>query len=506
MALWSPQIGPQSFAATCPADKIFYGGTRGGGKTDCAIGRQLYGAERYGADWNGLVIRRKYKDFAEARRRIRELIVQGLPAELIGGEEQPSYLKFANGARVTLFAVKELQMADSLQGQQYTEITCDEAPNFPFFTKLVDKLNGCLRSPAGVPCHMFFTGNPGGPGHRAVKAMFVDPAPPLTPFFVNEESHVFIPARLQDNQKLVENDPKYVMRLQAIRDPVLRKAWLDGDWSVYLGQAFTFGQDNIIPPMPIPVYAPIYMTFDWGFGKPFSIGWWWVDQENRFFRFHEWYGWNGVEDEGLRYVDSQIADGVIKREAILGLEGRSITRLCDPTCFNKKPDYRGGGQGPSTADEFLAKGLILTPGDPDRALKIRQFRERLIVPRDDSGKKLAMPMMMVYDTCKHFIRTIPDLCQDEDDIEDIDTTQEDHCYDSSALLCMARPLSMKFPKEAKTQAQKHIEEILKPRYDYQEREAASIGQELSLTEWSNYVSPWEVKLQAHSGMTWDDVE
>ena len=66
-----------------------------------------------------------------------------------------------------------------------------------------------------------------------------------------------------------------------------------------------------IDPIPVPEYAPIYMTFDWGFGAPFSVGWWWVDADGRLIRFAEWYGWNGEINKGLRLEDSRIAEGII---------------------------------------------------------------------------------------------------------------------------------------------------------------------------------------------------
>ena len=124
------------------------------------------------------------------------------------------------------------------------------------------------------------------------------------------------------------------------------------------------------------------MTFDWGYGAPFSVGWWWVDADGRLFRFAEWYGWNGRPNQGLRLTDSRIAAGILERETGLGIAGRRITRLAGPDCFAKKPDYRGGGQGPATAEVFARAGLPLAPGDPSRIAKIRQFHERLR-PRAD---------------------------------------------------------------------------------------------------------------------------
>ncbi len=437
-AYWAPQPGPQLLAVTCPVDELLVGGTRGGGKTDVLIGRHLGGVEKYGRNWNGLIIRRRYKDFNEMRRRWDELISNGVPAERVGGENQANYIRFGNGAVVAMMAFQTLQQLDDIQGHQYPLVSVDECTNFPWFNKLMDKLSGVNRSPHGIPTQIFCTGNPGGPGHAQVKSYFRLGQGGVRPgtIFRGESgmSRVFIPSFLRDNKILVEADPKYAARLAAISDPALRKAWLEGDWDVYIGQAFDITERHIVEPMPVPPHAAIYMTFDWGFGKPFSIGWWWLDGEDRIYRFAEWYGWNGIEDEGLRMEDSLIAEGIHEREHKMGVAGRPIIRLAGPDCWNKKPDYRGGGQGPSTAEVFRDKNIILRPGDPNRELKLRAFRERIALPADPAK----LPMLVVYNTCKHFLRTIPSLVYDDENPEYLDEEQELHCFDEACHVVMAR--------------------------------------------------------------------
>lgn len=461
MPFWSPQPGPQLLAATCPADEILFGGSRGGGKSDVLIGRHIAGAEKHGSHWNGLVIRRKYKDFAELRRRWDELISLGLPAERIGGENQSNYIRFkGSDAQVVMMAMQRLEQLEDIQGHQYPEISVDECTNFPWFAKLIDKLRGANRSPHGVPTHLFLTGNPGGPGHMACKDYFrlgTGGQPPGKPWLDDQQSsRVFIPSFLADNRILCEADPKYVRRLQGISDPVLRKAWLDGDWDVYLGQAFRITNRHIIAPMPVPEYCQIYMTFDWGWGHPFSIGWWWCDSEDRLFRFAEWYGWNGSENEGLRLEDSLIAEGIHEREQKLGISDRPIVRIAGPDCWNKKPDYKGGGQGPSTATVFQQKGITLRPGDPSREIKIRAFRERIALP----ASSLELPRLVVYSSCKQFLRTIPSLAIDEDHPEDIDTEQEDHVYDEACHIVMFKATGIAVESIAKKAAEKKRGEAL----------------------------------------------
>lgn len=490
--IWLPQPGPQAHAWTCPVDEIFYGGTRGGGKTDDAIGRQIYKAEKYGIYHNGLMIRRKYKDFGKIRRRWDELIHMGLPAQRIGGDQQVNYIRFKNGAQITLLAILYPEQVDDLQGQEFDEITIDEAPTIPFISILVDKLKGCCRSPHGVPCSIFLTGNPGGPGASQISATYIGSEDgghaPVEEGQVNrvtqtlkdgskiDFTRIFIRSTLWDNKILIEKDPLYEARLRSIHNKELVDAWLSGKWTAIVGQAFPFGPRHIIDPIwPIPSWAPLYMTFDWGFGAPFSIGWWWVDGDDRVYRFAEWYGWDKVvPNVGLRLTDREIAEGIVEREKKLGIWGKNITRLAGPDCFKKKPDYRGGGQGDATSDEFIdyaAKlrmestdltdqnaNLTMYPGDPDRALKIRQFRNRLRVPDDPDE----LPMLVVYNTCKDFQRIIPSLVVDEMKGEDLEDHQEDHPYDEAAHICMARPRG--FPDDTEIEsieARKHKEQLAK---------------------------------------------
>jgi hypothetical protein len=83
---------------------------------------------------------------------------------------------------------------------------------------------------------------------------------------------------------------------------------------------------------------------------------------------------------------------------------------------------------------FKECDLILRPGDPSRILKIRAFRERIALPLDEK----VMPKLVVYSTCKDFIRLMPALAMDTDNPEDIDTDQIDHIYDEACHIVMLR--------------------------------------------------------------------
>lgn len=314
-------------------------------------------------------------------------------------------------------------------------------------------------------------------GNSFCKERWVDYAEPLeikrAPEHEGGMLRQYIPSKLQDNAILMERDPGYINRLDALPEPY-RTAYKNGDWNIFFGQAFDFDRrHHVIAPLEsIPENYPMYMTFDWGFGRPFSIGWWCVDNDDRLIRFDEWYGWNGTPDQGLRLTDSQIAEGILEKELSLGIAGRDIIRISGPDCFSRKPDYKGGGQGKSTAEVFADYSLYLTPGDPDRKLKYRQFRERLRIRKDDDGNLLDVPMLIVTSNCEAFIRTIPTIQTDPKNPEEIARGCEDHALDETCLICMSRAIGDKQPKKTVTFTDKIIDRIERPVVDHNDEYVA----------------------------------
>jgi hypothetical protein len=57
--VWAPQKGPQKALVDCPFREIFFGGARGGGKTDGVLGKYAIKAAMYGSAFNALFCRRE---------------------------------------------------------------------------------------------------------------------------------------------------------------------------------------------------------------------------------------------------------------------------------------------------------------------------------------------------------------------------------------------------------------------------------------------------------------
>lgn len=426
---------------------VLYGGALGGGKSYFlrwyAVRRLIWLAKNGFKNASGMIACENYPALKD--RQLQKVSLE-FPPWL--GRRSADHKDYGNcfildeeyGGGVICF--RNLDDTSKYQSAEFAFIFVDELTknDYDTFTFLRSRLRW-----KGLPdneCIFVGATNPGGVGHGWCKQLWMDrdfPQEWTHPIDFRDQ-FVYVPSKADDNPHL---DEAYWAQLQTLPQN-LRKAFRDGDWNIFVGQAFPdFSmQKHVIPEQPVPPGAPLYMTYDWGFGKPFSIGWWWVDGDGRVYRFAEWYGWNGTADEGLRIADSEVAEGIKKREDELGISGREIIRLAGHDCFAKRPDYKGGGQGPSTAEVFGEHGIYLVVGDPTRELKIRQFRERLRIREEDGDR----PMMVVYDTCRQFLRTIPNLVMDENKVEDIDTKTEDHIYDEACLICMARPLSAPKPK------------------------------------------------------------
>lgn len=422
-----------------PANEVLYGGAAGPGKSHALRMEGLHWCLRI-PGLRAYLFRRTFPELEQNHILPSQA---HFPMGVGTFKAQAKRWDFVNGSRLFFASCQYEQDVFRYQGAEIHLLLIDELTTFTEFQ--YDYLRGRLRCALVIPEQyrhkipgISCASNPGGVGHAFAKRRWVDFVRPMELKRAAQDEggmlRTYIPGLLQDNPILMQRDPGYMARLDALPEPY-RSAYKDGNWDIFIGQAFEFNRSrHVVKPMPIPEHAPLYMTFDWGYGAPFSLGWWWEDADGRLYRFGEWYGWNGTPNQGQRLVDSEIARGILQREERWGLTGRPIVRLGGPDCFAKKPDYRGGGQGPSTAEQFAEGGVDkLTPGDPSRVAKIRRFRERLKLPADDSA-----PMLQVYESCEQFIRTIPLLQIDPLNVEDIDTKGEDHIYDEACHICMLR--------------------------------------------------------------------
>jgi len=228
--------------------------------------------------------------------------------------------------------------------------------------------------------------------------------------------------------------------------PKLRKAWLEGSWNIFEGQFFEdfiddpqhYGDrqySHVIDPFEIPSGWKIYRSFDWGYNKPFSCGWWAVDYDGVVYRILELYGCNETPNEGVKWTPPQVFAKIqeIEREHPW-LAGKRIQGIADPAIWDAET-------GESIADVAARYQVYFTPGDHKRIPGWMQVHYRLAF--DENG----FPQMYVFSNCKAFIRTMPLLQYDEHKPEDLDTDGEDHVADEVRYFCMSRPIKPVVPQE-----------------------------------------------------------
>ena len=452
----------QWHALHTPSTEVLYGGAAGGGKSHLlrvaatlwahnVPGLQIYLFRRQMPDL--------FKNHVEGPHGFRSLLAPWFArgcVSLVGSE-----LRFRNGSKVYLCHCHEEADRFNYQGTEMHVLLVDELTHF------TERMYRFLRSrvrAVGIPGvrradllaqmpRILCASNPGNLGHHWVKAAFLDGAVPERPREMGDAEggmvREYVPARLDDNPYLLDDDPTYRGRLRGLGSSALVRAMEEGDWSVVEGAFFECWSSarHVIKPFPIPKWWMRFRSFDWGSASPFSVGWWAVAGEtittpsgtviprHAMVRYREWYG-ASAPGAGLKLPNDRIANGIRMRE-----QGEAISfGVADPSIF------RADG-GPSIAEQMGRRGVMFRKAD-NRRVGGRgpvsgwdQLRRRLL---GEDGR----PMIFCFETCVDSIRTIPALLHDSDNPEDVDTNGEDHAADEWRYACMSRAWTRSKPVEA----------------------------------------------------------
>jgi hypothetical protein len=456
---------PKQMAAyESTATEILYGGAAGGGKSHlmrlaaiiwCAAipGLQVYLFRRIRDDL--------IKNHMEGPSGFRALLAGWVACGFIKIVEDE--IRFWNGSRIYLCHCKDEKDRFKYQGAEIHVLLIDELTHF------TDKIYRFLRNRVrmvGVVVPERYAGrfpriicgaNPGGIGHQFVKATFIDGAKPMKIYRAPPSEggmlRQFIPARLEDNPSMNDNDPGYEDRLAGLGSESLVRAMRYGDWDIVEGAYFdNFRKDrHVIKPFTIPEHWLRFRAGDWGSASPFSFGWYAVASEDfiagpgvvipkgALVRYREWYGiatdkeGKFVPNVGIKLNNGLIGAGIRERD-----RGEPIAYgVLDPGCF-------GESGGPSIAEQIRhgtdgTDGATFRRADNTRVAQRgaiggwSQVRTRL--DGDGDGR----PMLFFFENCVHAIRTIPALQHDEDRPEDLNTDMEDHAADEVRYACMSRP-------------------------------------------------------------------
>lgn len=437
-------------------DEVLYGGQAGPGKSDGLLMFALY--RRMSCPGSvGLLVRRTFSELEKSLIRKSKTYYSPFGRYLDGKKQWI----FPNGSIQEFGHCDREDDVYQYQSAEYDDIGFDELTHFTEFQYLY--LSSRSRTRGEWKFLIRAATNPGNIGHNWVKERFVDYCRDKTTSYYIDDlditmSRHFVTASLDDNTLMTDRKKrKYKAWLRGLPE-TQRRQLEHGDWDYVPGAAFeeisrkVHCIDIANPPDRLHEFfdfetmqpregIKIYFGMDWGYDKPFSLQWFFTDYDGRMYLYRELYGCLGA-NVGIKMPAREVARAV---KSSYG-ENKPILSIADASIWDRPGNQNERAEKlPSIADTFAEEGVFF-----DREISImakrsrlqgkHQLHERLRI-KDDG-----LPSFFVFSSCVHWWRTVPALQVDKVDTEDVDTTQEDHSYDTTRYVLSARPIKSRIKK------------------------------------------------------------
>mgnify|MGYP003289061779 CR=1 FL=1 len=401
-------------------DEVLYGGAAGGGKSYGQIIDSFIKAMTY-PGIKQLILR---TSFPELERSLIMVALQIIPNKLYKYNASKHVMTFINGSRIEFGYLSNDSAVTMYQSAEYDIIRFDELTHFSEYqyTYMASRIRGVNKFPKQLKSST----NPGSKGHAWVKERFIDVAPPYEVTIHNERTRIFIPAKVQDNTYLMENDPSYVKRLESLGENE-RKALLHGEWDIFEGQYFPeFKREvHVIEPFEIPKYWKRFRGMDYGLDMCACL-WCAIDVERRVYVYRELCEPNLTLSSAAEKINSlTLSDENIQYTA------------ASPDLWNRRQDSGVSGIEIMTGAGFSG----LYKADNRRIPGWRNMREYL--KETENGARL-----YIFKNCINLIKSIPALIHDERNVEDASSEPHEFTHSPEALryALMTHPITYK-PKE-----------------------------------------------------------
>ncbi len=189
---------------------------------------------------------------------------------------------------------------------------------------------------------------------------------------------------------------------------------------MFAGQFFPAWQEKRhVAQVPIPAGAQHFRSMDWGYNAPGCVLWWVVLPD----------GHLHIRSD-LKFQQDDVATvkaKILARDKALGIKGR-IPLYGDPAMQAKTGQVSMHG---ASIAEAIGCGYV--PADNDRFNGWARCHQIL---RDDAQ---GQPWLTVSPDCRYLVRSIPAAKSDKHDLDDVDTTMDDHALDAWRYGAMSRP-------------------------------------------------------------------
>lgn len=405
---------------------LLYGGAAFGGKSYflrwAAIGLGMYYFSRYGI--RNVPIGLFSEDYPTLKDRQVIKMKNEIPSFLGKLQEtRDEGYSFVAAPRYGSFIIllRNLDDPSKYSSTEFAAILVEELTKNSRTT--FDDLRFRLRYPGIADPKFVGATNPGGVGHGFVKQLWVKPDP--LKLDVEQERFFFVPALYSDNKFTTEG---YVKQLDSL--PLdKRKAYKEGNWDMFAGQYFNEWKENLHVCNPfIPNKSNVIVGgMDWGRTAPFAFHLAEVQKVKTiegltFYRtkvFCEVYGVEKTPKEWADEIHKQLEFFKLKVDDISWIQG-------DPAMFTK-----GNDNSLSIADQFNREKIRMRPASNDRIGGWENLHRWLTIAPD------GLPYIQVASNCINLIRTLPELVHDDNKIEDVDTTGEDHSPDALRYMLKA---------------------------------------------------------------------
>ena len=435
---WKPHPGPQENFCSRGEFEVLFGGAAGPGKTDCLIMEAARNIDH--PRYTGLILRRTFPQLQEIIDRTRHWYPMVSPGSEYRATEHR--WRFPSGSTITLGHMQHEGDKYNYHGKEFHFVGFDELTMFTE-TQYLFLHSRIRRTFKEFNTRIRSTTNPGNIGHSWVKKRFVDIIKHGETYVdpATGQSRVFIPAKVTDNPTLMDNDPLYMQRLEALPE-VEKMRLLHGVWDVFEGQVFTELSQRVhgCDDFPIPPEWEHFMVFDWGYARPWCALWFAVDYDGVIYLYREKYGMVGEDpNAGVRQTNSEIC------HEIINIEKEKIKfRVADPACWSPTK-MKGSNQvhGPSFIEDAGREGLFFLKADNDRLRGKQQMHQRFMLESeiDAEGAVVAEhPRFVAFNSCKQWWREMMDIREDVKNPEDVSTDQPDEGYDCTRYMFMSRPI------------------------------------------------------------------